>query len=395
MHKFLISAFFSFNSILIFYFFTVFTEMSDVINPAGYPDLCRAINSDRSHRCPGHFRTRDEKCKYASPTNSHLCVSHGIMTDEWAFEQAPHYLAARNHAAMEDRQRKSHGHAPRPVPLMEIRTNGIMPENEADRTVYRARMIAPRPEPLQCNNSPSGYHSRSHTDHRISADQRNLKRPSGRYSAQPSVTESSSSGSSQSDRARGYANAAAARPLAQAKPLAKPHQSRYDVQKAAQDARQANVERGRSGQAEKLSAVKAAFSAQLADVQNRNPTNRRPTPARPAKPAPKPAPKPARDPTPASVSSKDGRDNPTPAMPPNLLVNPFAPQAKKRTKPSAKQRAKNRAARAASQQSPPAQVVPPADMMEVEISVEAEVADILLELAESVAASSIDDFISS
>src|SRR5712692_9171470 len=58
------------------------------------------------------------------------------------------------------------------------------------------------------------------------------------------------------------------------------------------------------------------------------------------------------------MSSKDGRDNPTPAMPPNLLVNPFAPQAKKRTKPSAKQRAKNRAARAASQQSPPAQVVP-------------------------------------
>src|SRR5712692_8240296 len=245
--------------------------MSDVINPAGYPDLCRAINSDRSHKCPGHFRTRDEKCKYASPTNSHLCVSHGIMTDEWAFEQAPHYLAARNHAAIEDRQRKSHGHTPRPVPLMEIRTNGIMPENEADRTVYRARMIAPRPEPLQRNNSPSGYHSRSHTDHRTSADQRNLKRPAGRYSAQSSVTESSSSGSSQSDRARGYTNAAAARPPAQAKPLAKPHQSRYDVQKAAQDARQANVERGRSGQAEKLSAVKAAFSAQLADVQNRNP----------------------------------------------------------------------------------------------------------------------------
>jgi len=91
------------------------------------------------------------------------------------------------------------------------------------------------------------------------------------------------------------------------------------------------------------------------------------------------------------MSSKDGRDTPTPAMPVNLVTNPYAPVTKRRTKPSAKQRAKNRAAKAAIQQALTSPVLPPVELMDQEPSVEFIVAEVLVDLAESIASSSLED----
>src|SRR6266851_5147340 len=91
--------------------------MATVVNPPEYPELCRAINSELEHNCPGHFRTLDEKCKYPYTDYSHSCWGHGVMTDEIAFEMSLYYSAAKLCAIQEDRDRKAVKRPRNPAPV--------------------------------------------------------------------------------------------------------------------------------------------------------------------------------------------------------------------------------------------------------------------------------------
>jgi len=364
--------------------------MATVKNPPEYPHLCRAINSELEHTCPGHFRTSDERCKYPCTDYSHTCLGHGVMTDKLAFDLSLYYYAAKQRAIQEDRDRKRHKrpHNASIVPLMEIKLNSLMPENVADRTTYRKRIAMPAPVPIHKGGTAPSENNARQNNRRTYTEQDAARHPAVWYNSQFSTSSSSSSDDKRNTRS--YASATANKPPAIESNTVFPRPSRYDVARE----KQANITRGRQGQAQHTANTRTQFAKKIAELQNSNPTDRRPPHPRQARTAEiKPArfaqtagKKPAKQPM--DVPAKNGQATPvdqdqsTPAMPANLLTNPFAP-VKRKHKPSARQRKRNREIKATAQSPSPLATTQP---MEVDLapSIESTVDELLTDLQNTI-----------